>query len=143
MSYLVKQYMRKQVATVAGEVSIVESASLMQKSGTGFLIVLEKGSLVGIVTEHDFVYKAIAADLDPKKVKVAEIMSSPLVTVDPDEDLLKASEIMQKHNIRKLPVVRGGIIYGILTARDISEHCIDYVNKSVKDVMRWAAPLGD
>ena len=143
MSYLVKQYMRKQVATVAGEVSIVEAASLMQKSGTGFLIVLEKGSPVGIVTEHDFVYKAIAADLDPKKVKVAEIMSSPLVTVDPDEDLLKASEIMQKHNIRKLPVVRGGIIYGILTARDISEHCIDYVNKSVKDVMRWAAPLGD
>ena len=142
MSYLVKHYMKKEFSTVVGEVTLVDAAKLMQKSGVGFLIVLERGNPVGIATEHDFVYRAIAADLDPKKATIAEIMSSPIITVDPDEDLLVASEAMQRHNIRKLPVVKEGIIYGVLSARDISEHYMDYVNKSVKDIMRWAAPLG-
>jgi len=46
-------------------------------------------------------------------------MSSPIITIDPDEDLLKASELMKKHNIRRLPVVKDGIIYGVLTTRDV------------------------
>jgi len=142
MSYVVKHYMKKEVPTIANQISVSEAAKAMEKSGNGFLLVLKNGSPVGIVTEHDFVSKVIARDADPKKLTVGDIMSSPLITVDPDEDLLKASELMQKNNIRRLPVVKDGIIYGMVTARDISFHCIDYVNKSVKDILRWAAPLG-
>lgn len=117
-----------------------EAAKVMEKTGRGFLIVVKDGSPAGIVTERDFVNKIIAHDLDPKKVLVGEIMSSPLITVDPDEDLLVASEIMQKHNIRRLPVVKEGTIYGVITSTDISRHCVDYVNK-FKDMLRWAVPL--
>jgi CBS domain-containing protein len=141
-SYLVKHYMRKEVPTIVDVASVSEAAKTMKKVGRGFLIVLKGGSPAGIVTYQDVIDKIVADDKDPKAVRVGEIMSTPLITVDPDEDLLKASELMQKNNIRRLPVVKEGIIYGMITAADISKHCIDYVDKSVKDILRWAIPIG-
>jgi len=82
---------------------VTEAAKTLSESGKGFLIVLKAGHPTGIVTENDFVNKIIARELDPAKVSVGEIMSSPLISIDPDENLLKASEAMHEHNIRRLP----------------------------------------
>ena len=142
MAYLVKHYMSKDVPTIDDHSSGTEAAKAMVKAGRGFLVVLAAGRPTGIITENDFVKKVIAGEKDPQKVTVAEIMSSPLITVDPDEDLLKASEIMQKHDIRRLPVMKDGIIYGVITARDISQKCGEYVDRSLRDVMRWTVPFG-
>ena len=139
MAYSVKNYMRKDISTIGDRASVTEAAKAMSKSGRGFLIILKDGQPAGIVTEHDLVNKIIASEKDPNKVLVAEIMSSPLITIDPDEDLLKASELMQKHNIRRLPVVKNGIIYGVLTARDIAKGFVTYVNKATRDIIRWSA----
>ena len=106
----------------------------------GSLIVEKYNTPVGIVTERDIVNRVLARDLDPSKIKVSEIMSSPLVSVDPDDDLLKASELMQEHKVRKLAVMRNDIIYGIITANDISQHCGDYVDRSIRDIYRWPIP---
>jgi CBS domain-containing protein len=114
----------------------------MSELNKGFLVVLKGGMPGGIVTEEDFVKKVLARELDPKTLSVSQIMSSPLITVDPDEDLLKASQLMKEHEIRRLPVVREGIIYGVVTAMDIATHCGNYVDKSVRDIIRWTAPLG-
>ncbi len=141
MSTLVKYYMKKEVPTIEDKSSVTEAAKIMIKSSRGFLIVLREGKPEGIVTEHDFVEKVIAKGLDPSKVIISEIMSLPIITIDPDEDLLKASELMKKHNIRRLPVVKDGIIYGVLTTRDVSQQVREYVDKSVKDIIRWV-PLG-
>jgi CBS domain-containing protein len=142
MGYLVKHYMRRDVPTIHAEASILEAARAMLISGRGFLIVLKEGKPSGIVTEHDFVEKVIAQDVDAKNKTVGEIMSSPLIIIDPDEDLLKASELMQKHNIRRIPVVKEGIIYGVITSRDIAQRVGEYVDRSIKDIMRWASPFG-
>ena len=142
MSYVVKNYMVKEVPTIEDTVSVTEAAKVMNKAGRGFLIILQNLHPVGIVTEHDFVNKVIADDKDPAKTTVGSIMSSPLITVDPDEDLLKASELMQKSNIERLPVVREGIIYGILTASDIAKGCSIYVDKATREIARWSMPLG-
>ena len=48
---------------------------------------------------------------------------------------------MRKNNVRRLPVVRDGIIYGVLTAQDIAQHCGDYVSKSIRDMLRWSQPF--
>jgi len=141
MSYYVKNYMRKEFSTIEENVSVSEAAKKMKAPRIGFMIVLKNGQPEGIVTERDFVYKVLAKGLDAKKILIEEIMSSPLLTADPDEDLLKAAELMHKNNIRRLPVVRDGIIYGVLTSWDVSLHCIDYVNKSTKDILRWATPF--
>jgi len=142
MSYIVKDYMEKAVPTIGDSVTVTEAAKMMSEQGKGFLVVLMGGMPGGIVTEEDFVKKVLAGDLDPKTLSVGQIMSSPLITIDPDEDLLKASQLMKEHEVRRLPVVRDGIIYGVITAMDIATHCGNYVDKSVRDIIRWTAPLG-
>ena len=143
MAYVVKHFMSKEVPTIEEQASVTEAAKVMDKTADhkGFLLVLKEGRPVGIVTEHDFAKKVLACELDPAKVAVGEIMSSPLITVDPDDDLLKAAEIMKKNDIERLPVVKEGIIYGVLTARIIAQRFSEYVDRSVKDITRWAGSL--
>lgn len=125
MSYAVKDYMSKDVPTVGDRFSATEAAKKIKEVSEGFLIVLKEGQPVGIITEEDFVEKIVAAEKDPAKTKVSEIMSSPLITIGPDEDLLKASALMQEHNIRRIPVVKNGIIYGVITVKEIAQRCGD------------------
>jgi predicted transcriptional regulator len=69
-------------------------------------------------------------------------MSTPLKTVDPEDDLLKASRVMKEQNVTKLIVVREDIIYGIITAKIISQNVQDYVDRSIRDIIRWTSSLG-
>ncbi len=108
----------------------------------GYVICLVKGKPIGIVANIDIVNKVVAKKLDPSKTSVAEIMSTPLVTVDPDDDLLKASSLMRERNVSRLGVVRDDVIYGIITANIIAQRCGEYVDRSVRDIIRWSAPLG-
>jgi len=137
----VKDYMRKDFPTIEHSASVTAAARALIEAGRGFIIVLKDGTPKGIVTENDFVAKIVAPATDASHMTVAEIMSSPIITIDPDEDLLKASELMQQHHLRRLPVARDGIFYGVITTQEISQHVSDYVNRSVKDVMRWASPF--
>ena len=134
--------MNKEVPTIDERATVLEAAKMMVKSTRGFLVVLSEGQPKGIVTERDLVKKVLAEEKDPQNVRVLEVMSSPLVTVDPDEDLLKASKLMQDHRIRRLPVVKDGIIYGVLSSTDIARKVGEYVDRSVRDIMRWASPIG-
>lgn len=71
-------------------------------------------------------------------MKVSEIMSMPLITIDPDADLVEAARLMDKYRIRRLAVVKGGILYGILTALDIARHLEGYVESEVRKIIRYA-----
>ena len=143
MSYLVKDYMTKEVLTIDENQSAADAATTMatDQMAQGYVIVLSKGSPIGIVTQRDLVNKILATGTT-RRVLVTEIMSAPIISIDPDEDLLKASEIMREHNVRKVPVIRDGIVYGVVTARDIAHKCGIYVDKSIRDIVRWTAPLG-
>ena len=142
MSYAVKSYMDKNFYTIGEDTTVTEAAKVMAEKKSDYLIVLKEGKPAGIVTEDDFLTKILAKEANPSTVKVSSVMSKPLITIEPDDDLLKAAEVMREHNIRKLPVVRTGIIYGIITATNVSSSCGTYVDKSIKDIIRWTAPLG-
>ena len=133
--------MSKEVPTIEGRASVAEAAREMSKSDKGFLIILKDGRLVGMVTLRDIVNKVVATELTPAKVSVEEIMSSPLVTVDPDEDLVRASELMKEKDIRQVAVVKDEIVYGVLTAGIISRRFVEYLEKSTRDLMRWCVLL--
>jgi CBS domain-containing protein len=140
MAYLVKHYMRKIVPTVNGNNTGLETAQEMMASGQGLVIVLRDGQPAGMITEHDFMDKVVMTAKDPSKITGEAIMSFPLVCVDPDDDLLDASKLMTEHGIHALAVIRDGIIYGTLSARDIAVSLGDYVDRSTRDILRWAAP---
>ncbi len=140
----VKKYMTKEVTTIDYDANVTDAAKIMtvDKDYRGYVIVLHKGKPKGIVTEKDLVNKVIVGGLDPAKTSVSEIMSTPLITVDPEDDLLKASQVMKEQNVRKLIVIRDEIIYGIITAKIISQNVQDYVDRSIRDIVRWTASLG-
>ena len=144
MGSQVKKYMTKEVNTLDYDAKVTEAASLMasDKEYEGYVIILRKGKPVGIVTERDLVNKVLVGGLDPAKTSVSDVMSTPLVTVDPEDDLLKATQVMKERNVRKLIVVRDEIIYGIITAKKISQNVQDYVDRSIRDIVRWTASLG-
>ncbi len=99
---------------------VSRAAALMKEAGVGSLVVLdENGELEGIVTEMDIVFKTVADGLDPNKVKVVDIMSSPVVTISGKKYIRDAAEMMAKLHVRRLPVIRDGKMIGIITENDI------------------------
>jgi len=133
----VKDYMRKDISTISTEASATEASKTMSTDKVGYIIVLEKGRPVGIVTERDLVLKVLAEDKNPKEAKISGCMSSPLVTIDPDKSIEEAVETMKKHGFRRLPVVKNNIIYGIFTARDLVEHFEEFEKKLTMDLVRF------
>ena len=141
MSYRVKDYMDKTFITIDVSQPVREAAKTIANGEHAYIIVTEKGTPKGMIASRDIVAKVVAPGKDLDKTIVGDVMSTPLVTIDPDEDLIKASEMMAKQDVRRLAVVKGGIIYGVITTRDIAQRCGDYVDKSVKDILRWSFPM--
>jgi len=117
-STFVNQVMSKNVLTVDKSTSLQEAALNMRKSNIGCVIVTEDTKPIGIVTERDFVTK-VAAEGRPLFTEISEVMSSPLITIDPEETIWEASEMMKVKGIHKLPVKENEQIVGIITTTDI------------------------
>lgn len=98
---------------------------------------MEKGRLVGIVTERDLVIKVMADERNPQETIISTCMSSPLVTIDPDASIEEAVETMTKRGFRRLPVVKNNIIYGIFTVKDLLMHFEELEDKLTRDLVRF------
>lgn len=116
------QIMTKDVLTVDKLTSLQEAALNMSKLKVGCAIVTEDNKPIGIVTERDFVTK-VAAEGRPLFTEIYEIMSSPLITLDPEDTVWDASELMKEKSIHKLPVKENEKIIGIVTTTDIVKIC--------------------
>jgi CBS domain-containing protein len=137
----VKDYMSRVILSADKNLSVFEAAKLMVEKKIPYVIVLDGGKPVGIVTEEDLISKVLAADRDPKTTKLSDIMTTPLLTIDPDATLSEAAAIMSEKRVRKLPVVRDGIIYGVLTTQDVANYLNDYVDRVLKDILKFRPSL--
>jgi len=117
---LVKEAMKMNPITVKTKTSVEEAAELMKKKGIGNCIVVDD-TPIGIITESDILKKVVAEDLKASEVTVEEIMSTPIIVIDPYVSLEEAVKTMGKCNIRRLPVVENGELIGIITQKDISK----------------------
>jgi CBS domain-containing protein len=110
---------RKSPATVACDHTITEAAETMDRRAVGALVVVESdGRPVGIVTDRDLVVRAVARRLSPD-ARVDSVMSTDLVTLAPDADLRDALKIFEDRAIRRLPLVAGEQLVGMLTMDDL------------------------
>jgi CBS domain-containing protein len=130
--------MGKEIVTVDEETSVAEACAMIAEKGAGCSIVLSKCKPVGMMTERDVTYKVVAKGLDAQRVKAGEVMSTPLVEIDPDADLIDAARLMDKHKIRRLAVVKKGILYGVISALDIARHLEGYLDSEVRKIMKHA-----
>jgi CBS domain-containing protein len=116
----VRELMTKQPTTVEPDATVGEVATLMKQEDCGSIPVVQGGRLVGIVTDRDIVVRGVAAGVDPKTQRVSKVMSSDPVTVGPDEDVMDAEKKMADRQIRRLPVVEGGKLVGIIVTAQIA-----------------------
>ena len=117
-SILVKDIMAKTLISVNPTTTALQIAKMMEQGGIGAVLVKENENLVGIVTDRDFATK-IAANNLPFDTPVQKIMSSPLITINHDEPISAAAEMMTSKKIRKLAVSDNGKIVGLITSTDL------------------------
>jgi predicted transcriptional regulator len=109
------------VATAEPDTTLEEIASLMKDENVGAIPIVDDDELIGIVTDRDIVVRCIAEGKDPSEVEVEEILSEELETISPDDDVNDAAEIMQRKQIRRLPVCdEDGRLVGMLALGDIA-----------------------
>jgi len=113
------EIMSQRPVTIAGDSNVAEASGVMRDKDIGSLIVVEDGRPVGIITERDIVTKVAALNRRPGDVSIRDIMTSPVVAVHPEEEVLEAAKLMSSRKIRRLAVVKEGRLVGMLTENDI------------------------
>jgi len=119
---LVRDVMTPAVKTVKVTDSVMEAVRKMNKFKIGSVIVMDGERPVGIVTERDILERVVEQGLDPNLMEVKSIMSTPLITVEPEVDMEDAARLMTKKRIKKLAVVKEGRLIGVVTSMDIVGH---------------------
>ncbi len=115
----VAEVMNKTVITMDINTDIPAIAREMVSRDAGSIVITESGKAMGIITERDLVKGIVTEDRKPSEVAASKILSTPLVTVKPETSVVKASEIMLKANIKRLPVLENGTIIGVVSNTDI------------------------
>jgi CBS domain-containing protein len=130
----VKDFMTQGVLTIDSKRTVGEAAELMSQKEVGDVVVTEGESPRGIVTERDFVRRVIAKRR-PLDTKISDVMSTPLIMIEPDASLGEAARKMVNNRIRRLPVVERHKLVGILVVSDFARHLS---KKTLSETMREA-----
>jgi CBS domain-containing protein len=140
MSLTVDDAMVKDVMTIDENSTVKEAADIMNKFEIGCLIAIRKGKAMGIITERDLLKRVVAEAKDSTKTKVKDIMSSPLVVVEPGMDLEEAVRLMFQMKIKKLPVVDEKRLVGLVTLTDIARFQPQMIKILKQLALRQVAP---
>jgi len=120
----IRDVMIKKVVTVDSDYTVRHAARIMNRCGIGCVVVMKKEGVVGMLTERDILKGVVAVARDSEKTFVREVMSRPVIVVEPDTALEDAVRLMFKHRIKKLPVMerhRGKEeLVGLVTLTDIA-----------------------
>ena len=117
---LVKDVMSSPVVTIEENARANRAAELMDKHGLGCIIVTSKDTKpLGIITERDMVGRVLAKNVKPDAIKAKDVMTSPLMTIEPDETISEAARRMSRLNIRRLGVIYKGQLIGLVSSKDI------------------------
>ena len=115
----VKGIMSRPAITEDEDASVTKILKHMEVSRIGCVVITSEGKPVGIIVDHDIAAKVIMKDRNPDEVKAKEIMSSPLITVGSDASVEEACGLLARKGIRRLPVVEGDTLVGIVSIRNI------------------------
>jgi len=117
---LVKDVMSSPVVTIEEEAPTNRVANLMNENDLGCIIVTsKKGKPIGIITERDLVLRVLAKNIKPDTVTAKEIMTSPLITIEPEATISEAARRMSRLDVRRLGVVYKGELVGVISSKDI------------------------
>jgi len=120
MTMKVKEAMIKNVVTLQQDVSAYDAVKLMNENRIGCLVVLQYGQVVGIITERDMLERVLEKCKNPKETNITEIMTKRVIVGKPDMQLAEAAKLMFEKKVKKLPIVEGNRLVGLVTLTDLA-----------------------
>jgi len=123
----VKEIMSAEIPQMEPFETVEDAAAAMVEYGTGCVIIHEEGNPIGIVTERDIVRKVVSERKNPAKIQLRDIMSSPIVWVSRNTDILDAARQMARLKLRKLVIMHDGRFAGVVSAQDILQIAPHYI----------------
>ncbi len=120
MATSVRDAMTEDPRSIGASAPVIDAARRMRDGDVGSLPVTDGEALVGMITDRDITTRVVAVGADPQATSVGDACSGEPITVAPDDDLEAAVELMARHQVRRLPVVEGGRLVGIVAQADIA-----------------------
>lgn len=117
----VKDYMSTPVVTVPTIVSAQDAARQMDFSGVGCLVVVDAERMVGVVTDRDITLRVLAEGM-PADTPISQVMTDDVISVSADDDVDVAAAAFRTHAVRRLPVLAGRTVVGVITVDDLLLH---------------------
>jgi CBS domain-containing protein len=122
MAKTVREVMTSKLCSIDTDKTVTYAAKMMRDEDVGIAPIVEGDRLVGVLTDRDIAVRVVAEGRDPEQVKVTEVASRDVVTLDPQQDLDEALRLMARHQVRRLPVVEeDGRLVGVVAQGDVAQ----------------------
>jgi CBS domain-containing protein len=134
----VREVMTSKLCSIDADKPVAYAAKMMRDEDVGIAPIVEGDRLVGVLTDRDIAVRVVAEGRDPEQVKVTEVASRDLVTLDPQQDLEEALRLMARHQVRRLPVVEeDGRLVGVVAQADVAQQADEQqTGKVVEQISR-------
>jgi CBS domain-containing protein/uncharacterized protein (DUF2267 family) len=114
-----KWYQRPRLIALNTGTPVLEAARAIENNNIGAVVVQDRGAVVGIVTDRDLTVRVVGQGLDPKTTPLADVMTTPVLTLSPRDSQSDAVQLMQERNVRRIPLVEGKRFVGMVTLDDL------------------------
>jgi CBS domain-containing protein len=128
-----------QFVSVAPSDSVLRAMQIMATHEVGALLVMDQGSLVGVISERDYARKVILKNRSSHDTPVSDIMTAPAVTVTPQDTVHFCMQLMTERRFRHLPVADAGRVVGVVSIGDLVKAVIEEQTAHIEQLERYIA----
>jgi CBS domain-containing protein len=131
------KYKGSEVHRIDPDAPVLEAVRLMAEHGIGALVVMRGDELVGVLSERDYARKVILKGRSSSETAVREIMSSPVLTVHPEQSVRDCMRLMTEHRVRHLPVLDRDRVSGVLSIGDLVRSVLEEQQRTIEQLEQY------
>jgi CBS domain-containing protein len=139
VSQILKSKPDQNIATTTPETSVFDAIKQMAERNVGALVVLDGGRIAGVFSERDYARKVVLLGRSSKSTPVREVMTSPVMTVRPDQTNEECMALMTQHRLRHLPVMEGERMAGVISIGDLVKDIISEQKQIIEQLEHYIA----